>query len=239
VLRSLRRAAAAAFVLAGVAAATCRPAAAGYVFVDDSGDQTLLAAGRVKMIPKRADAPTFVLDMRRARVWVANPGRRTFWEGTIEEYCTSVKSLVGGAMAGMEEQLKSLPPAERAQVEALMKSMGRGPATGGVPANAVRVAVERTAETDTIAGWPTRKYRVLADGRLHEEVWLSADAGVARELDGARAPQTFGRMIACMMAGPSPASGVEDSAEYRQLYALDGRSGACITGRAARAAGPP
>jgi hypothetical protein len=212
-LRSLRRAAAVVFVLAGLAAATPAPAAAGYVFVDDSGDQTLLATGRVKMVPKSADAPTVVLDMPRARIWVAHPGARTFWEGTIDEYCASVKGLVGAARAGMEEATKGLSPAEREQIQALMKAAGAAP-----PAK-LRVVVERTADTETIAGWPTRKYRVLADGRLREELWLTSDAGVAREFEVARAPQTFGRMMACMLDGQPTGAGVEDSAEYRQLYA--------------------
>jgi hypothetical protein len=221
VLRALRRAAAAVLVLAGAVAATSAPAAAGYVFVDESGDQTLLATGRVKISPTSPDAPTFMLDMTRARLWMANPGRRTFWEGTVDEYCASVKSLAGGAMGGMgktlDEQLKDLPPAERARIQALVEGAGRPPAASGASAGPVRVTVERTAHTETIAGWPTRKYRVLADGKLYEELWLTADTTIARELDAARVADTFGRMMGCML-GVQPADGIENTAEYRQLY---------------------
>lgn len=176
----LHAAAAVLLALAGVAPAG---AAGGFVFVDQSGDQTLLAAGRVKVAPTSPDEPAFMLDMTRARVWVSNPGRRTFWEGTVDEYCTSVKPFTGGATAGQ-----------------------------------VRVTVERTGQTETIAGWPTRKYRVLADGALHEELWLTADASIARELDPARVSDTFGRMMGCMLGAQPAAGGVESSTEYRQLY---------------------
>ena len=192
----LQGAAALALALAAVAPA---PAFAGFVFVDESGDQTLLTTRHIKISPTSPDAPAFMLDMTRARLWVADPGRRTFWEGTIDEYCTNVK--------GLEEQ--GLPPAERERLQALMK---------GGPAGRVRVTVERTAHTETIAGWPTRKYRVLADGRLHEELWLTSDVTVARELEGARVSDTFGRMMGCML-GAQPGAGVENTAEYRQLYA--------------------
>ena len=78
--------------------------------------------------------------------------------------------------------------------------------------------MRRTEQTDTIAGWPTRKYRVLADGALHEELWLTADASVARELAAGRTAETLGRMMGCLL-GAQPGTGVESSAEYRQLYA--------------------
>ncbi|HUF91527.1 MAG TPA: hypothetical protein VMR23_04065 [Candidatus Limnocylindria bacterium] len=178
----VRRGAAALALALGVLAA---PAAvtAGVMFVDEGGDRTLLSTGRVKIAPASPDAPTFVLDMARGRMWVANRARRTFWEGTIDEYCAGVTgSIAGGA------------------------------------ARPVRVTVERTAHTETIAGWPTRKYRVLADGVLHEELWLTSETSVARALDAGRAADTVGRMMGCMLAVP-PGPGVESSAEYRKLYA--------------------
>jgi hypothetical protein len=182
-MRSLLRGAAVlALALGAVAPAW---ALGGLAFVDESGDQTLIAGGRVKISPTSPDAPAFMLDMTRARVWVANPGQRTVWEGTVDEYCASVKGLAEGARGA---------------------------------AGPIRVTVEPTDQTDTIAGWPTRKYRILADGVLHEELWLTADASVARELASGRVSETFGRMMGCML-GAQPGAGVESSAEYRQLYA--------------------
>ena len=28
-----------------------------------------------------------VLDVGRARLWIADPGRRLYWEGTVDQYC--------------------------------------------------------------------------------------------------------------------------------------------------------
>jgi hypothetical protein len=182
-MRSTRRWTAALALVLAVGVTPAAPAVGGFAFVDESGDQTLLAAGRVRIAPTSPDAPTFMLDMTRGRIWVANPGRRTVWEGSIDEYCANATSA------------------------------GR-PFAGAAP---VRVTIERTAQTETIAGWPTRKYRVLADGRLHEELWLTSDASIARELDAVRVSDTFGRMMGCMLAAPAT-GGIESSAEYRQLY---------------------
>lgn len=162
----------------------------GWLIVDDSGDQTLVSRGRLKMAPRQAPAQFMVLDLTRARMWVADAERRLYWEGTVEEYCQAVHDLVPSP---------------------------RTPPAGGASASPPRVTLERTDETETIAKLPTRRYRVLVDGKLYEELWLTSEAALVRELDLARAPDTFGRMFACMVSldGERP----EASAEYRRLFA--------------------
>jgi hypothetical protein len=212
VMTTPRLAAARAFVL-GAALLLASAAQAGWLIVDENGDHTLLSRGRLKMVSKQADTHSMVLDLTRARLWVAHAGQRLYWEGTVEEYCAAVRSAMPAVDARMTEQLKELPPAQREQMEQLMKQMGRGAAAGPPP----KVTIERTAETETIAALPTRKYRVLVNGKLYEELWLTTDAAFLRELDLARAPDTFGRMFAC---GPGAGGDrVEASAEYRQLFA--------------------
>jgi hypothetical protein len=195
---------------------TASAAQAGWLIVDDKGDQTLLSRGRLKMAPRQADGHSMVLDLIRARLWVADSERRLYWDGTVEEYCQAVRGTMAAAEQQMAEQLKHMPPAQREQVEQRLKQMGRGGATAaaGPPP---RVTVERTGETETIATLPTRKHRVLVDGKLYEELWLTTDTAFLRELELGRAPDTFGRMFAC-----TPGTGgerVEASPEYRQLFA--------------------
>lgn len=157
------------------------------------------------------------LDIGRARMWVADSTRRTFWEGTVEEYCQAMRTTMTGAMADMEKQMaeamKDMPPAQREQMQQMMKNM-----RGGAPnAPAPRVTVEKTSETERIAGLPARKFRVLSDGKLYEEMWLTTDPALLRELEMAKAPDTFGRMSGCMAGmagGPRP----ESSDEFRKLY---------------------
>ena len=191
------------------------PAGAGWVLVDDAGDQTLLSRGRLKMAPKKAEGHSMTLDVGRARLWIADTGRRAYWEGPVEEYCQAIRGTMAAVDKQVAEALKDLPPAQREQMLQMMKQMGRGtPGAGGPPP---RVTVERTNETQTIAGLTARKYRVLADGTLYEELWLTADAALLRELSLDRSPDTFGRMFACMVGAGSDS--VEATAEYRQVYA--------------------
>jgi hypothetical protein len=168
-------------------------AEAGWLIVDENGDQTLVSRGRLKMNPREARGQSMVLDLTRARMWVADAGRRLYWEGTVEEYCEALRGLMPSLQT---------PPAG-------------SPGGDGTPPP--RVTLERTDEAETIAKLPTRKYRVLVEGKLYEELWLANDEQLVRELDLTRAPDTFGRMFACMvtMDGQRP----EASAEYRRLFA--------------------
>jgi hypothetical protein len=190
-------------------------AGAGWVIEDESGDRTLLSRGRLKMAPRKAEGHSMVLDVGRARMWVADAGRRAYWEGPVEEYCQAIKGTMAAVDKQMAEAMKDMPPAQREQMMQMMKQMGRpAPGAAGPPP---RVTIERTAETEKIAGLTARKYRVLANGKLYEELWLTTDAALLRELDMGKAPETFGRMFACMVGGGGER--VETTAEYRQVYA--------------------
>jgi len=81
------------------------------------------------------------------------------------------------------------------------------------------VTIERTGATETIAGLTASKYRVLANDQLHEELWLTSDAALTRQLDLGHAPDTFGRMFACLAGAGSGGERVEASPEYRQIFA--------------------
>ena len=190
---------------------------AGYLIVDQNGEQVLLSAGRLKMAPKSAGGLVMVLDVGRGRLWVADPSQRRYWEGTVDEYCDGVRGLTALPPAEIErlmaDQLKDMPPDERERTLQLMK---RAQADAGGAGRVPKVSVQRTADTETIAGLPTRKYQVLADGALYEELWLATAPGLLRELIVARAPETFGRMSGCLASGGG--SRVETTDEYRRIY---------------------
>jgi len=196
------------------------PVEAGWVIVDEGGNETALSRGRLKMSPKEAQGVSMSLDIGRARMWAADAGKKTYWEGTVEEYCQGMRTTMAGKMADMEKQMaeamKDMPPAQREQMQQMMKNMRGG--GGGAPAGpAPKVTIEKTTEIEKIAGLPARKFRVLSNGKLYEEMWLTTDPALLRELEMTKAPDTFGRMTGCMAGmagGPRP----ESSDEFRKLY---------------------
>jgi len=193
------------------------PVEAGWVIVDEGGNETALSRGRLKMSPKEAQGVSMSLDIGRARMWAADAGKKAYWEGTVEEYCQGMRTTMAGKMADMEKQMaeamKDMPPAQREQMQQMMKNM-RG---GGPGAPMPKVTIEKTTEVQTIAGLPARKFRVLSNGKLHEEIWLTTDPALVRELEMTKAPDTFGRMSGCM-AGMAGGARPEASDEFRKLY---------------------
>ena len=96
------------YLLGGLIAALLLvpPAAdAGFAILDEAGHQTLLSRGRLKITPKGAGGIVMVLDVGRARMWVADAGRRVYWEGTVEQYCQEMRGAMSGAMAEMEKRM--------------------------------------------------------------------------------------------------------------------------------------
>src|SRR5262245_64596410 len=95
---------------------------AGYLIADQNGEQVLLSTGRLKMAPRSAGGLVMVLDVGRGRLWVADPGQKRYWEGTVDEYCEGVRGL------------SAVPTADAA--------------SGRVP----KVVVQPTSVTETVAG---------------------------------------------------------------------------------------
>src|SRR5712691_2306911 len=93
----------------------------GFAIVDEAGHQTLLSRGRLKIAPRDAGNISMVVDVGRSRMWVADAGRRVYWEGTVEQYCQEMRGAMSAAMAEvdkrMAEQLKDMPPAQREQMQ--------------------------------------------------------------------------------------------------------------------------
>jgi hypothetical protein len=201
------------------------PALAGYQLTDKDGDRTLVSKGRVKELSGEGTGPQSVFDLGLARAWMSNPDREVYWEGTIDELCTTIRdttAAIGKAMHdAMEAQLSQLSPENRAKVEQLRKQLEanrkkeEGQASPGV------IKVERTEETETIAGQQTRKFNVLVDGSLYEEDWLTTDPALAKEFALDRASELMSRVSACAIASdpdPSHPKGVDEGKIYQKLY---------------------
>src|SRR5262245_12159858 len=180
---------------------------AGFVLTDKDGDRTLVSNGRVKELA--GEGPQSVFDLGTARAWMSNPKRKVYWEGTIEELCMTfretAKSIAKSMEERMEAQLSKLPPDQRAKLEELRKMLSAKRAAEAekeAPGPGV-IKVERTDDTASIAGQPTRKYRVLVDGKLYEEDWLTTDPTFTREFALDKASALMSRVSTCAQSSDS------------------------------------
>jgi hypothetical protein len=84
-----------------------------------------------------------------------------------------IRGQMDGAMAQMQEQLKSMPPEQRARMEALMK--GRGPAmtaVAGPPTEYKKIG------SDKVGKWTCDKYEGMKNGEKVSEVCTVAPAAL-------------------------------------------------------------
>lgn len=211
--------------LLGLLAAS--PAIGGYLLVDADGERTVVSKGKLKELSEDGQGPQSAFDLVTARAWMANPDKRVYWEGTIEELCSTFRetaaTMARAAERQIDEQIARLPPDQRGKAEELRSSLRakRAAENAEEAARPGVIKLEKTAETATIAGQPTRKYRVLVDGKLYQENWLTTDPALGREFALDKAAAAMSRVSACAEAGDPSApkgKGVDEGEIYRELY---------------------
>lgn len=93
-----------------------------------------------------------IFDSTKQILWVVNYDRKSYMEMTKADVDRTAGQL-NAAMAQMQEQMKNMPPAQRAQIEAMMRGRGIGPAA----ANRARPQYRKTG-SDMVGRWSCDKY---------------------------------------------------------------------------------
>jgi hypothetical protein len=99
-----------------------------------------------------------IFDGGKQVLYIVDPARKTYMEMTKADV-DRLSAQVQGAMAQMQAQLEKLPPAQRAQMEAMMK--GR--------AGAAALQYTRTG-SDKVGRWTCDKYDLTQNGQKIGEV---------------------------------------------------------------------
>jgi len=169
----------------------------GYV-ITVGGSEIFVANGRMKLTVPGFMQMGFVPE--HDSLWMANPRNRTYWQGTLAEYCSESKQAQAAMMA---EMMSRLTPQQRAMMEQHTKGSGAtqsdsGPAADTAAKPAPKVTVERTDETATIAGRPTRRLRILANGEPFQDLWVSTDSTMAKAINFSKARTLQEEMRECV-----------------------------------------
>ena len=200
---------------------------AGYRMTDREGDETLVSKGRVKEQSTEGAGPESVFDLASARAWMSNPDRRIYWEGTVDELCATIRETAQAMAKQMEQamdaEMAKLSAEQRAKLEELRKKMSakRAEAEKEASKKPGIVKVEPTDDKEKIAEQPTRKYRVLVDGELYQENWLTTDPAFAKEFALDKASKVMSRVSSCAETGEANGRRGKDADEgliYQKLY---------------------
>ncbi|HEX3703031.1 MAG TPA: hypothetical protein VHU82_06865 [Vicinamibacterales bacterium] len=159
--------------------------------------QIQIEKNRMRAETSRANGEkeVFLFDGAKQVMWIINYDKKTYSEMTKADI-DRVGGQVNDAMAKMQEQLKSLPPEQRARVEAMMA--GRGGMPGGAPAAVAKTEYKKVG-TDKVGKWACDKYEGSRGGQKTSEMctvdpqtlgFTAADFEVSRQLQ-----EFFGKLL--------------------------------------------
>jgi len=173
------------------------PAGAGWVMLEQNGDKTLISNGRLK---GTSEGVSTIFNGPKNEIIFIDDGENIYWRGTADEYCS-------GSAAMFEQVMQGIPEEQREMMKQMMAKENQSPEK--------KVTVVKESAGETIAGHKTMKYKVLVDGELFEEVWLTTDASLMKEFKPlVPMLQKFNSCLGSMEMGFT----VEKSTEYQKLW---------------------
>lgn len=165
----------------------------------------------------RADAagrrgPGFIIgDAAQRKIVVVSPERKAYFEITPDDVARATSMAQSPAVqAMMQEKMKSLPPEQRARIEAMMAQQGGAPGAPP-PASSRNLKFDKTGEKKTVSGFACEVYRVTNDGRpVEEDCIASFGAATLTKEDG----DAFKRVAEMFKGARGPASQIERWDDY-------------------------
>lgn len=152
-----------------VAFLTVSNAFAGLVLTDADGTTTHIQNGKLRSDTEEGGDMWVVIDTSKSTIMMVNPEEQTYVQGTIDEYCAGMRSMMDAMSQFMGGMMPKPEPKQKVQV------VKAGP--GG-----------------KIAGQDTTRYKVMVDGVLREELWLANDASLMKEFGD---PQVMAKFSQC------------------------------------------
>ena len=182
------------WILAICAQAAPLRAADGVQIVERTTAAGVARTTRIQIEPQRMRVETentgpgqmVIFDGAKQVMWMIDPSRKSYAEMTKADV-DRMGSQMSGMMAEMQKQLEGMPPAQRAQIEALMKGRGGMP---GIPGATARTEYRR-AGSDTVGKWACSKYEGFQNTQKVAELctvepqalgFTAADFAVSRQV---------------------------------------------------------
>ncbi|MEJ2034037.1 MAG: DUF4412 domain-containing protein [Deltaproteobacteria bacterium] len=130
---------------------------AGVVVKNKNGSVAYFSSGKVKNVSPDNDVST-IFDVKDNLVTVINQNEKSYTTATVEQFSKAAQAMRDEAMAQM-------PPEQRTMMEQFMIQQKNK--------KAPKVTIKNLGSGGEIAGYPTSKYLVLADGKKYAEIYLS------------------------------------------------------------------
>lgn len=151
---------------------------------------------------------TFIFDLAGDRLSVIDDKSQTYWQVEIsairETYFQASKKFI-------EEMLNNMPDQEREMYRSLFKEIENMYAeVDKTKVNAVNIKVDKTGNSEEIAGFKADEYLVLVDDEIVERKWLAKGLDVSGDMNVRKMVESFKEI--------SPVVSDEALFEYTDTY---------------------
>lgn len=167
---------------------TCR---AGYIQKEREGSTVLIENGKLKVLPEETGQTWLIIELNNDRMIMGDPMSKRYGQASFEEYCRTMEQM-------MERML-----------EAMAGFMGGSDTGADQEEKPVQVKVVKDGPGGDIAGFKTTKYKIFENKELSEEIWLTDDSALLKELGSLK-------KIGFLECGGEP-SALTSSEEYKKL----------------------
>ncbi|MGH7800841.1 MAG: DUF4412 domain-containing protein [Thermodesulfobacteriota bacterium] len=171
---------------------------------------------RVKSLQGNSE---IIINYNSNQIFIVDSGRKLYWGGTIDEYINEIARSVAQSSKKLGESLKNMPPEQRKAIEEDMKKQGlRLPGEAKQSDMKVRVRIEKTPDKETMAGYDATKYKIYTDGAVYQEIWISDEVSVYKDIDMNKMNDFQNRVNETLSSlYTSSGGGLESSLEYQKL----------------------
>ena len=122
-----------------------------------------------------------LFDFDKDQMIVLDHNQRTYTVIDPREFVKAVEDYTKKMEEYRKKHLENLPPEQRELVEKMIEE--KEAESGLMKNQKIVINVKDTEQTEKIAGYNSRKYDVLYNENLNEEIWLTKDLDIQKELD--------------------------------------------------------
>lgn len=178
--------------------------AQGWVISDDDGSTTYISGDWIRIEDPDEGSFSSIFNMESKSLIIISHQNESYADGTMSDYCNAIKAMTSGMMEGMT-------PEQREMMEAYMSKSQSGPPPS--------VKIEHLGSGGNIAGYNTEKYKVMVDGELYEEIWISKEGDLKTlvEMFSEKVEPLTSEMVKCSAVGINFEQDPEFSEAYKEL----------------------
>lgn len=134
----------------------------------------------------------FIIDIKNNLLTFVMDQSKTYWKGSPDEFREGLNS---GMKKFMEQMLAQIPEAQREMYSEMldgMSEMYNTPSSQEI--ESINIKIEKTGDSDEIAGYDSEKYIIRLDGNVVETVWLSDELDFSSEFDMRKAHEMMNQI---------------------------------------------